>query len=251
MDESQFGCRVWLGLYIPLVYKQWRPQQQHPERNPHKSDPPHWPQCFAVPQWEDSCYISQDTGWVHEQPLTLEPTLVCTRSLALNWCYVTVMCRFLTGDGDSATPYDQAAARRLAAIESVLWDAERGAWFDYNLVTRSKHFEFYPSNLSPVWAQCYYSEMAEKAVEYLKVGGHPSCYNKNASLCLFKKLVHPNSTSTTLHWTLIDVCLRLFEKCSSRVPKILDKYTEALYHLCCLCEKKPLTCPFVDKGEWT
>nr|XP_046245732.1 trehalase [Scatophagus argus] len=78
----------------------------------------------------------------------------------------------LLGDGDSAALYDQAAARRLEAIESVLWDAERGAWFDYNLMTHSKRFEFYPSNLAPVWAQCFSRpEMGEAAVRYLKESG--------------------------------------------------------------------------------
>ncbi|XP_068570050.1 trehalase [Cebidichthys violaceus] len=78
----------------------------------------------------------------------------------------------ILGDGDSAALYDQNAARRLEAIESVLWDAERGAWFDFNLMTHSKHFEFYPSNLAPVWAQCYSRpEMGEKAVQYLKESG--------------------------------------------------------------------------------
>lgn len=58
-------------------------------------------------------------------------------------------------------------------MEAVLWDAERGAWFDYNLVRQSRHTEFYPSNLAPLWAQCYSQpEMAEKAVQYLKVGGN-------------------------------------------------------------------------------
>ncbi|KAL7400533.1 hypothetical protein ABVT39_013484 [Epinephelus coioides] len=78
----------------------------------------------------------------------------------------------ILGDGDSAALYDQATARRLEAIESALWDAERGAWFDYNLVTHTKHFEFYLSNLAPVWAQCYSQpEMGEKAVQYLKGSG--------------------------------------------------------------------------------
>ncbi|XP_020482088.2 trehalase [Labrus bergylta] len=78
----------------------------------------------------------------------------------------------ILGDGDSAAQYEQAAARRLQAIESVLWDAERGAWFDFNLVTNSKHFEFYPSNLAPVWAQCYsQAEMGERVVQYLKRSG--------------------------------------------------------------------------------
>ncbi|XP_041652610.1 trehalase isoform X1 [Cheilinus undulatus] len=78
----------------------------------------------------------------------------------------------ILGDDDSASKYESAAALRLRAIEAVLWDAERGAWFDYNLVTKSKHSEFYPSNLAPVWAQCYSQpEMGEKAVQYLKSSG--------------------------------------------------------------------------------
>lgn len=76
------------------------------------------------------------------------------------------------GDGESAARYETAAAARLRAMEAVLWDAERGAWFDYNLVRQSRHTEFYPSNLAPLWAQCYSQpEMAEKAVQYLKGSG--------------------------------------------------------------------------------
>lgn len=76
----------------------------------------------------------------------------------------------MTGDGDSAALFDRAAARRRAAMESVLWDPARGAWFDYDLVTRSKRSDFYPSNLAPVWARCYSRpEMGEQAVKYLKV----------------------------------------------------------------------------------
>lgn len=82
-----------------------------------------------------------------------------------------LMSCFLTGGGEAAA-YDRAAALRLEAIESVLWDAESGAWFDYSLVTHSRHLDFYASNLAPLWAQCYSQPaMGEKAVQYLKVGG--------------------------------------------------------------------------------
>ncbi|XP_034024381.1 trehalase isoform X2 [Thalassophryne amazonica] len=75
----------------------------------------------------------------------------------------------ILGEGDSAVLYEQAAARRLEAIEAVLWDAERGAWFDYNLVAYSNPFQFYSSNLAPIWAECYSQpEMAQRAVDYLK-----------------------------------------------------------------------------------
>ncbi|XP_037631179.1 LOW QUALITY PROTEIN: trehalase [Sebastes umbrosus] len=107
----------------------------------------------------------RDTSTSHILPTDLN-ALLC-----LNERTLASFHRIL-GDGDSAALHDQAAARRLEAVESVLWDAERGAWFDYNLVTHSKHFEFYPSNLAPVWAQCYSRpEMGEKAVQYLKGSG--------------------------------------------------------------------------------
>lgn len=86
----------------------------------------------------------------------------------------------MTGNSESAALYDQAAALRLVAMESLLWDAERGAWFDYNLVTHTKHSDFYPSNLAPLWAQCYSKpEMGEKAVQYLKVSGYSSPSGNN------------------------------------------------------------------------
>lgn len=78
----------------------------------------------------------------------------------------------ILGDVESAAQFNLTVRRRLAAVESVLWDDERGAWFDYNLKTHSKHYEFYPSNLAPVWAECYSEpEMGEKALQYLKASG--------------------------------------------------------------------------------
>ncbi|KAK5868966.1 hypothetical protein PBY51_009934 [Eleginops maclovinus] len=106
-----------------------------------------------------------DTRTSHILPTDLNALLCLTEKTLASF-------HRILGDGDSAALYDQAAARRLEAIESLLWDAERGAWFDFNLVTHSKHFEFYPSNLAPVWAQCYSGpEMGEKAVQYLKRSG--------------------------------------------------------------------------------
>ncbi|XP_013871324.1 trehalase [Austrofundulus limnaeus] len=78
----------------------------------------------------------------------------------------------LLGDHDSAARFQQAAARRTAAMEALLWDEESGAWFDYSLLTHSRRSEFYPSNLAPVWAQCFSEPgMGERAVQYLKGSG--------------------------------------------------------------------------------
>uniref|UniRef100_A0A3P9PQ13 Trehalase n=1 Tax=Poecilia reticulata TaxID=8081 RepID=A0A3P9PQ13_POERE len=78
----------------------------------------------------------------------------------------------LLGNNESAALYERAAARRMQAMEALLWDAERGAWFDYNLLTNSRHFAFYASNLAPVWAQCFSQpDLGEKALQYLKASG--------------------------------------------------------------------------------
>lgn len=96
-----------------------------------------------------------------------------------------LMSCFLTGGGEAAAAYERAAALRLEAMESVLWDAESGAWFDYSLVTHSRHLDFYASNLAPLWAQCYSQpEMGEKAVQYLKVGGEIHAFNPHMKSCL-------------------------------------------------------------------
>ncbi|XP_055003750.1 trehalase [Boleophthalmus pectinirostris] len=78
----------------------------------------------------------------------------------------------ILGSNESAALYEQAAQNRLRAMDAVLWDEQLGAWFDYNLQTGSKRLEFYPSNLSPLWAQCYPEEKkAHRAVQYLKGSG--------------------------------------------------------------------------------
>uniref|UniRef100_A0A8C6S4N1 Trehalase n=1 Tax=Neogobius melanostomus TaxID=47308 RepID=A0A8C6S4N1_9GOBI len=59
------------------------------------------------------------------------------------------------GNNASAEQYERAAERRLRAIDAVLWNDQQGAWFDYNLLSGRKHLDFYPSNLAPLWAQCY------------------------------------------------------------------------------------------------
>ncbi|TNN66657.1 Trehalase [Liparis tanakae] len=46
----------------------------------------------------------------------------------------------ILGDGDSAALSEQHAARRLEVMESVLWDAERGACFDFNLTPNTLSF---------------------------------------------------------------------------------------------------------------
>ena len=44
------------------------------------------------------------------------------------------------------------------SIEHVLWNETHGAWFDFNIIQGSQRVEkdnFYPSNIAPLWAECY------------------------------------------------------------------------------------------------
>uniref|UniRef100_A0A3B4E1F5 Trehalase n=1 Tax=Pygocentrus nattereri TaxID=42514 RepID=A0A3B4E1F5_PYGNA len=78
----------------------------------------------------------------------------------------------ILGDEERALVYDRAASARLKAIESVLWDAEKGAWFDYNLLSGARHPAFYPTNVSPLWAKCHSQPgMGQLALQYLKASG--------------------------------------------------------------------------------
>ncbi|XP_051579738.1 trehalase-like isoform X2 [Myxocyprinus asiaticus] len=78
----------------------------------------------------------------------------------------------ILGNEHQAVKYEQALSARIKAVESLLWDTEKGAWFDFSLVTKTRHLAFYPSNLAPIWAHCYSRPgMADQAVQYLRDSG--------------------------------------------------------------------------------
>lgn len=60
----------------------------------------------------------------------------------------------------------------MTALTALLWDEDKGAWFDYDLENQKKNHEFYPSNLAPLWAGCFSDPAtADKALQYLEVRG--------------------------------------------------------------------------------
>ncbi|XP_041920060.1 trehalase isoform X1 [Alosa sapidissima] len=89
------------------------------------------------------------------------------------------------GNDAAAQHYSKAYNNRLKAVEAVLWNSEKGVWFDYSLQTNSSNFAFYPSNLAPLWAHCFnHSDMQLRAFEYLKDSG---------------ALNYPHGVPTSLH----------------------------------------------------
>ncbi|XP_035793158.1 trehalase-like isoform X1 [Anopheles albimanus] len=56
---------------------------------------------------------------------------------------------------DKKREYLEKADELKKAINAVLWDAEEGAWFDYDLINKKLRKYFTPTNLSPLWVGCY------------------------------------------------------------------------------------------------
>ncbi|XP_045412298.1 trehalase [Lemur catta] len=73
------------------------------------------------------------------------------------------------GNDSQARKYRTLREQRLDTLSAVLWDEDSGAWFDYDLETGKKNQEFYPSNLTPLWAGCFSDPgVADKALKYLE-----------------------------------------------------------------------------------
>ncbi|KAK6469129.1 trehalase [Huso huso] len=76
------------------------------------------------------------------------------------------------GNLEVAEQFELALKNRVKAVRAVFWDELLGAWFDYSLQTNSSHQAFYPSNLAPLWAQCFSEPSAgERALRYLQDSG--------------------------------------------------------------------------------
>ena len=43
----------------------------------------------------------------------------------------------------------------VEAVDKVLWNATEKVWLDLNIKTKMQNTKFYPSNLAPLWANCY------------------------------------------------------------------------------------------------
>ncbi|KAM5246003.1 trehalase [Ctenodactylus gundi] len=73
------------------------------------------------------------------------------------------------GDDAQAAKYRDLRAQRLAALQALLWDEQKGIWLDYDLDSGTRNPEFYPSNLAPLWAGCFSDPgTADKALTYLE-----------------------------------------------------------------------------------
>ncbi|XP_018408353.1 PREDICTED: trehalase [Nanorana parkeri] len=79
---------------------------------------------------------------------------------------------------EMASRFSEALNQRLKAVQAVLWDPDLGVWLDYNSEHQKRNPNFYPSNLSPLWASCYEdTAVVDRVVSYLEKSGALSYNN--------------------------------------------------------------------------
>lgn len=61
----------------------------------------------------------------------------------------------LMGNVSKSAEYRRIAERWKIAVDAVLWHEEVGAWLDYDILNAMKRDYFYPSNVLPLWTNCF------------------------------------------------------------------------------------------------
>lgn len=76
------------------------------------------------------------------------------------------------GNETKVAYYTKRAAEWKRAVTAVLWHDEVGAWLDYDTLNDIKRDYFYPTNILPLWTNCYdiskREEYVSKALKYLE-----------------------------------------------------------------------------------
>lgn len=63
----------------------------------------------------------------------------------------------------------------LKAVNEVLWDEATGSWLDYDLINQKLRPYFTPTNLSPLWTNCFNQSrsklIADRILDYINQTG--------------------------------------------------------------------------------
>ncbi|CAK9805141.1 unnamed protein product [Anthophora quadrimaculata] len=76
------------------------------------------------------------------------------------------------GNETKAAYYRKRAEEWKRAVTAVLWHDEVGTWLDYDIINDIKRDYFYPTNILPLWTNCYdiskREEYVSKVLKYLE-----------------------------------------------------------------------------------
>ena len=61
----------------------------------------------------------------------------------------------MIGNDKKAQDYANIYENFKLSIDSVLWNEDFGAYFDYKILHSEQNTNFFPSNVAPLWADCY------------------------------------------------------------------------------------------------
>lgn len=76
----------------------------------------------------------------------------------------------MIGNDKKAQDYANIYENFKLSIDSVLWNEDFGAYFDYKILHSEQNTNFFPSNVAPLWADCYMKSKnrVEKIINYIE-----------------------------------------------------------------------------------
>ncbi|XP_973891.2 trehalase [Tribolium castaneum] len=139
------------------------------------------------------------------------------------------------GNDQEATLWATKTQTLKSAIKEVFFDETDGVWYDYDLKLAQKRKNFYPSNLTPLWARASHEIDAGKIVQYLGQvlgygGGVPASLTKSGQQWDFPGAWPPlqelviNSLYRTKDSKAIEVAKELSQKWLKSNVQAFDKY---------------------------
>lgn len=76
------------------------------------------------------------------------------------------------GNATKASEYMSIAEDWKKAVNAVLWHDDIGSWLDYDIINNVRREYFYPTNILPLWVNCYDTSKREyyvpKLLKYLE-----------------------------------------------------------------------------------
>ncbi|XP_067209128.1 trehalase isoform X1 [Linepithema humile] len=148
-------------------------------------------QSFRTAEEKDDYYAelktAAESGWdfssrwfIHEGTNQGNLTNLKTRSIipvdlnAMIYRNAVLLAKYnrQMGNETKVAYYNDIAEKWKEAVRVVLWHEEVGAWLDYDILNDIKRDYFYPTNILPLWTNCYDAskrgDYVSKVLKYLE-----------------------------------------------------------------------------------